>query len=133
MGEGQYAGKNRNVVIGGDLNISVQFDEKYGKKGRYTHAHKICFERIEDFGLVNSFKSFYNGYVQTLRHRNSQIPWQNDYLFVSRNLAVSLKSCNVINENYDRRIIKFSDHNPVIIEIEVTDGPSIAPMQVESD
>jgi len=122
MGEGEYAGKNQNVVIGGDLNISVQCDEKWGKKECYTNAHKICFERIEDFGLVNSFSKFYNGYVQTLRHIRSSVPWQNDYLFVSRKLASTIKSCKVIYEDYNNQIEKFSDHNPVVIELELTDG-----------
>jgi hypothetical protein len=119
MGKGQYAGKNQNVVIGGDLNISVQCDEKLGKKERYTNAHKICFERIEDFGLVNSFSKFYNGYVQTHRHVRSSEPWQNDYLFVSRKLAGNVKSCNIIDED---PVKKFSDHNPVVIKLELTDG-----------
>jgi exonuclease III len=117
-GDGEFAGKNRNVVIGGDLNISIQFDEIYGKKARYTNAHKICFDRIEDFGLVNSFSKDYKGPVQTLRHNRSTIPWQNDYLFLSKNLAKSMQSCRVLDESTDKRISRFSDHNPVVIELD---------------
>jgi hypothetical protein len=119
MGKGEYAGKNQNVVMGGDLNISVQCDKKWGKKQRYTNAHKICFDRIEDFGLVNSFSKFYNGYVQTHRHVRSSEPWQNDYLFVSKKLSVRVKSCDVIDEN---RVKELSDHSPVVIELELTDS-----------
>jgi exonuclease III len=120
MGEGEYSGKNQNVVMGGDLNISIQCDE--GKRERYIKAHKICFERIEDFGFVNSFSKFYDDYVQTLRHIRSSVPWQNDYLFVSRNLAIRVKSCKVIYEDYSIDIEKFSDHNPVVIELELYGG-----------
>jgi exonuclease III len=119
MGEGEYAGKHKNVVLGGDLNISVQCDEMWGGKQRYTHAHRICFDRIEDFGLTNCYAPFYNDYVQTMRHSRSSLPWQDDYLFVSRNLAASLKSCVVLNEEYDECIKGFSDHNPVVAGLDI--------------
>ncbi len=111
MGKGEYKGKNRNVLLGGDLNISVQWDEKYGKEARYTHAHKLCFDRIEDFGLTSCFSKNAE-YVQTLRYARSNVPWQNDYLFTSKDLKA--ESCNVIS---DPKIFPLSDHNPVVIEL----------------
>jgi hypothetical protein len=41
MGEGDYRGKNTHVVLGGDLNISVQCDERWGTAARYTRAHDL--------------------------------------------------------------------------------------------
>lgn len=116
-GNGSFTRKNRHLIFGGDLNVSVQWDEKYGKETHNTHAHRICFERIEDFGLINSFSKFYSDYVQTLRSRNSSIPWQNDYIFISRSFSDSLKSCKVLGPVYDERIADFSDHNLVIVEL----------------
>ena len=119
MGHGNYRGKHTQVVLGGDLNISVQCDERYGTKTRYTHAHRLCLDRLEDFGLTNCFTPFYTDYVQTLRHSRSPVPWQNDYLFVSRPLARSLRSCQVLDEVYDECILLLSDHNPVVIGLQL--------------
>ena len=71
-----------------------------------------CFDKMEDFGPTSCFSPFYTQCVQTLRHARSAIPWQNDYLFVSRKLARSLKSCSVLDEGYDERIKRFSERHP---------------------
>ena len=101
----------RNIVLGGDFNVSEQFDEKY--KGKYP-SHKIVFDRLEDFGLVNCTKKFYEHHVQTHIHSKSDYPWQNDYLFVSENIIAKVIKCDVVDK---KEILDLSDHFPVTIEL----------------
>lgn len=108
-----HIGGRRNVILGGDLNASLQFDPISSPGGK---SHHILFERIEDFGLVNCLKLFYDGHVQTLRHHKSTKPWQNDYFFVSNKLSKKLESCEVIDNEMIR---KFSDHNPLVITLKL--------------
>ncbi|MBN2002619.1 MAG: endonuclease/exonuclease/phosphatase family protein [Anaerolineae bacterium] len=106
-----HIGGKRNIILGGDLNASLQCDLSYG--GR---AHEIFFQRLEDFKLMNCFTPFFDDFVQTHRHSRSKKPWQNDYFFISKTLSKNLKSCVVIDDENVRRL---SDHNPVVIEIEL--------------
>ena len=99
------------VILGGDLNASLQVDEQYpGNK------HRVLFDRIREFGLVNCFDDYFDDFVQTHRHSRSSKPWQNDYFFLSKRLKGHLVDCKVIN---DTKIQKLSDHNPVVIELDV--------------
>ena len=102
-------GGQRKIILGGDLNASIQCD--INRK----NAHQIFFQRLEDFKLINCFEPFYSDFIQTHRHFRSKKPWQNDYFFISKSMGSRLKSCSVIDNEYIR---KFSDHNPVIIELE---------------
>lgn len=106
-----HIGGKRNIILGGDLNASLQCDVHYGGK-----AHQIFFQRMEDFGLKNCFEPFFEGFVQTHRHSKSSRPWQNDYFFISTTLAKKLRSCVVIDNENVRRL---SDHNPVVMELEI--------------
>ena len=102
----------RNVILGGDLNASLQFDEI-----QRNNSHRIFFDRLEDFKLDNVYKLSNNEeFVQTLRHSKSNKPWQNDYFFISRKLSKGYKKYEIMdNEN----IRRFSDHNILIIQLEV--------------
>jgi len=99
------------IILGGDLNASLQVDEQYNIK-----SHKVIFDRLEAFGLHNCFDGFYDDFVQTHRHSRSKLPWQNDYLFVSNRLKSQITNCEVVVND---PVLKFSDHNPVRIELEV--------------
>lgn len=103
----------RDFVVGGDYNVSTQWDEHYGYK---DPSHRIFFERLEDFGLINCTARFHGGHVQTNRHPRSSVPWQNDYIHVSAEVANRLVSCDVVD---DPVIWELSDHNPVVAIIDV--------------
>jgi exodeoxyribonuclease-3 len=103
--------KKRNIIMGGDLNESLQFDIKQGNKDSEN-----LFNRIESLGLLNCYKPFYKDFVQTLRHSRSTVKWQNDYLFISKHLSQNLSRCEVLD---NEKIRKYSDHNIVVIEIEL--------------
>jgi exonuclease III len=103
-----YNKGSRNIIFGGDFNVSEQFNEKYD-----CPSHKLVFDRIEDFGLINCTKKFYNKHIQTHVHSKSEFEWQNDYIFVSNNIIEQVTNCTVLNE---KNILQLSDHYPVVIE-----------------
>ena len=99
----------RSIILGGDFNASIQWDEQ-----QPGQSHRILFERVENFGLVNCLKKFYDHPVQTYRHSEGDKPWQLDYLFLSSQLENKLEKCYVL-ENPD--ILALSDHNPVVAHL----------------
>jgi exodeoxyribonuclease-3 len=101
----------RQIVLGGDFNASLQWDEVQGDS-----SHKIFFERLHDFDLVDCLEKFHSGRLQTLRHGKSDVPWQNDYIFASTELIGSLISCDVVNEP---AVHELSDHNPVVAVFDI--------------
>jgi len=118
----QYSKKY--IVLGGDFNESLQFDKKYQKEGKRFHsnASRIVFERLHDLGLRdcykidNKHKNAEKDFIQTLRSKGSLVPWQNDYLFVNHLLEKHVKKIEVID---NEKVRKFSDHNPVIITLNI--------------
>ena len=108
---GDINGK-RNIVLGGDLNASLQFDDKWGGK-----SNEIFFDRMNDFKLNDCFKlQGRKDFVQTLRQRGSKGGWQNDYIFVSESLSKKFVDCEVITTPQVR---KYSDHNIVISTLDI--------------
>ncbi len=93
------------LVLGGDLNADLGFDEKYG-----TKRHAIVFERIEDFGLWHCNRLIPPARRQTFRRYESVM---DDHLFVSRSMMNRVLSCQVLaNEDVP------SDHFPVVLDLE---------------
>jgi len=108
---GKIEGKRR-IIMAGDLNASIQIDEK-----QKNNSHRILFDRINDFGLNDVYKLSGNKtYVQTLRHPKSRKPWQNDYFFISNSLAKNFVKYEIID---NQEIRKYSDHNPVVIQMDM--------------
>jgi exonuclease III len=101
----------RNIILGGDFNVSRQFDDKYN-----WPAHRIVFERIEDFGLINCTQKFFSKHIQTHVHNRSKFEWQDDYLFVSKNMESLITDCKVIG---GESMLEYSDHYPVLIELKI--------------
>lgn len=100
------------VIFGGDLNASIQFDAK-----QRNNSHRIFFQRLEDFGLVDCQGAFTNERPRTLRHeRGNLFPWVNDYIFASENLAKKVISYQVI-ENPE--LLGLSDHNPLVVTFDL--------------
>ena len=102
-----HKGRAPKVILGGDLNASRQMDAKQG-----DNSHHIFFQRLENFGLVDCQGAFGDGRPRTLRHRSSDFPWINDYIFASEELAEHVIASEVI-ENPE--LLGFSDHNPVTV------------------
>jgi len=108
---GHLDGK-RNIVLGGDLNASVQLDPI-----QKNDSQKIFFDRLEDFNLNDCFKLSNKEFpVQTLRHHRSKVKWQNDYFFISKSISKKLINCEVVDND---KVRKYSDHNPVVITLDL--------------
>ena len=106
--------KNKRLfVVAGDFNVSKQWDSVY--KNKYP-SHKIFFDRLEDFGLVDCTRQYFGQFVQTNRHSRSDFPWQNDYIHVSKDLAKKLVVCEVKD---DPLVYELSDHNPVVATFDI--------------
>lgn len=99
------------VIFGGDLNASRQCDAKQGDE-----SHRIFFERLEDFGLVDCQGAFTDKRPRTLRHTKSNFPWVNDYIFASKSLAKKVVTCEVVELP---EMLNLSDHNPVVVTFEL--------------
>ncbi len=107
-----HMGGKRDIILGGDLNASTQFDEVQN-----NCSHELLFARIADFGLLDAHTLAGNqSHARTLRRPDSDKPWQNDYLFLSKSLAKGFKSYEVIDTPSIRQ---FSDHNMVVLELEL--------------
>jgi exonuclease III len=100
--------KKKRLILGGDFNASVQCDEL-----RSGHSHRIFFDRLKDFGLVDCMAN--SGYVQTWRCPTSRVPWQLDYIFASIPIAKNIAG-RVID---DPQLYNLSDHNPVVMDIDI--------------
>jgi endonuclease/exonuclease/phosphatase family metal-dependent hydrolase len=98
--------------LAGDFNAGLEWDKRQG-----NNSHRIMFERIEDFGLIDVLKT--SGPVQTWRCSKSKVKWQNDYMFISKGLYDRVKSAKVL---CTPEIEKLSDHNP--IELILAPAPS---------
>lgn len=102
----------RTFLMGGDYNVSTQWDERYNNR---DPSHKLVFDRIEDFKLVDCTKQYFGTHVQTNYHARSDFPWQNDFFHASKKLAKKLVKCEVLNETPVR---DFSDHMPVLAQFD---------------
>lgn len=79
----------RSFVLGGDLNLSRLYD----KVNRTTH-HTAFLDALPGRGFVDCLQKFHPGEQQTNCGR-SKHPYQNDYVFVSQDLAPGVAGCDV--------------------------------------
>jgi exonuclease III len=100
--------KRRGIVLGGDLNVDIQWDQEH--PGDWP-AHEIVFERMRNLGLIDCT----NGPVRTQVQENSDIPWQNDYIFVNKRLKGSVLTCKVIE---DPSLLELSNHYPIVLDLD---------------
>lgn len=113
------------LVLGGDLNLSTQLSRPW----RYFSRN--LFERIKLFGLESLTEQVSAEqrvadcpceddpclHVQTHRHPSSSKPWQNDYLFASKQLAKRLTRCAASEAGDPPWVL--SDHRPLIAEFDL--------------
>ncbi len=116
------------LVIGGDLNCSTQLPPPYRR------VHRNLFDRFRANGLVDLTHYTRHerdpppgcpcseeppcGHVQTHRHNRSDKPWQDDYLFASKELTERLSSLEVV-DNVEPSPWEFSDHCPLVATFEL--------------
>ena len=105
--------RGREVVIGGDFNISVSHAPgswRPTRKGELAIQARLA----DEFGLVNCWQAANPGRPpdQTLRWTgNRTTPYHCDGVFVPKGWADRLESCEVLaGDEWDH----LSDHNPVV-------------------
>lgn len=103
--------RKRKIILGGDLNASLQWDEQ--QRGR---SHEILFDRIKNFGLHDCLSKFQPYPQQTWRKNGVMTPWQLDYLFMSESLVERVKQCDVRREP---ALKELSDHNPILATLDL--------------
>ncbi|MDO8554672.1 MAG: hypothetical protein Q7S22_07735 [Candidatus Micrarchaeota archaeon] len=98
--------KNKeHLIIGGDLNMGIFFDKL---SGRTNNGDLI--ERMKSYGL----NMYPETEQQTYRHHRKLEPkYPDDYLFISKKWTAK---CEVL---YDEKIDKLSDHNPLVLNIDM--------------
>lgn len=118
----------RNLVLGGDLNITTQW---VGAQARYREWERATFERIAALGLLDCLEihraegpldgcGCLDGddcrHVRTQYHPRSGRPWQNDYVFASEGLVAAGRVVgSFVVDEADLRPL--SDHLPVVLEL----------------
>lgn len=125
------------VVLGGDFNMWIQ-----PWQGTPYPPYKAVFDRLDSLGMYDCLavdqyartREPLEGcpcgggiecrHVRTLRHMNNpaSVPWQVDYIFLSRSLRPLLRSARTLD---DDSVWAASDHCPVLAEFDVpTASPS---------
>jgi len=102
---------NHSFVVGGDLNTA-----RLAEKIWPGHGHGPFFERMAKSVFFDCVMKFHDVEQQTFFRKGVKHPWQDDHLFVSRDLANQVKSCYVLKNDVT---LEVSDHIPVVAEITV--------------
>jgi endonuclease/exonuclease/phosphatase family metal-dependent hydrolase len=101
-----------SAVIGGDLN-SARLAEKVWP----GNGHGPFFERIDRGDIwIDCCRRFNAEELQTFFRDTCAHPFQDDHIFVSRDLSARIRSCNVLNNDLTRSV---SDHIPLIAELDL--------------
>ena len=99
----------RTAILGGDLNSARLAEDVWPGYG-----HGPFFEKMDRSRYVNCCWHIHGRELQTYFRPRSKHPFQDDHLFITRELLPRLKSCYVIENTLTRRV---SDHIPVMIEV----------------
>lgn len=98
----------RSFVLGGDLNLSRLYDEVK----RTTH-HTDFLYALPRRGFFDCLQKFHPGEQQTNCVRPARHPYQNDYVFVSNDLAPHVAGCDVAASCEVVVSKRLSDHCPL--------------------
>ena len=71
---------------------------------------------VADSIFFDCVRKFYDEEPQTIFRPRQKHAFQDDHIFVSHNLAESVRSCEIVHNALTRRV---SDHIPVVVEINI--------------
>jgi len=91
----------RSFVLGGDLNLSRNYDTAYG-----TSHHTQFLDGLTTRGFFDCMRKFHPEEQRTFWGRTTR-DYQNDHLFVSEDLAPWVAGCDVVDR------AQLSDHSPL--------------------
>src|SRR5437867_1701232 len=93
---------DRPAIMGGDLNTARLAEKVWPNRG-----HGPFWQRMEASALVDCCQRMNGRELRTVFTKRGKHPFQDDHLFVTGDLAPSLRACNVIETEVTRRV---SDH-----------------------
>lgn len=117
--------KKKSVVVCGDFNVAHQeidiarAKQNYNKSSGYTQKEIDGFQRLLDYGFVDTFRHFhpeevkYSYWNQMFKSRERNVGWRIDYFLVSERILDKVKSAEIYNEHMG------SDHCPVGLTIDI--------------
>ena len=115
---GQIEPKPEFFIVCGDFNNDRRMDDHKNFKGpKQGRTSNELFDRIIDLGMTDLLALKYPDFVQTIRHSRSKFPWQLDHFFVSNHAASLVTGIEVIDNPQIREI---SDHNPIVVDFDLT-------------
>jgi endonuclease/exonuclease/phosphatase family metal-dependent hydrolase len=91
----------RSFVLGGDLNLSRNYDRVYG-----TSHHTEFLDGLPAQGFFDCLRKFHPEEQRTFWGRTAH-DYQNDHMFVSEDLSGHVAACDVVDRG------GFSDHSPL--------------------
>lgn len=100
-----------SMVVAGDFNSCRLADKVWPGYG-----HLDFFERVEESGFVNCHWHLHKAEARTLWGRGNGHPFQDDHIFISKDLEPALRSCQVLGYEPLRG---FSDHAPIEAELDL--------------
>jgi endonuclease/exonuclease/phosphatase family metal-dependent hydrolase len=98
--------RDRSFVVGGDLNLSRNYDTAYG-----TAHHTEFLDGLPTRGFFDCMRKFHPEEQRTFWGRTTR-DYQNDHLFVSEDLAAMVAGCDVVDR------AQLSDHSPLRLILE---------------
>ena len=112
------------LILMGDFNIAnenidIHHPERHHKTSGFLPEERAWFSNFLKHGFIDSFREIYpkderySWWSYRGRAREKNLGWRIDYNLLSENLKENLKKADILKE------IKFSDHSPVLIEINV--------------
>lgn len=110
----------RRFIVGGDLNLSIRFDDLY-TKGSDFYGNVEWFQRVREAGWWNPHKKFHAGDQRTLFRPGKDEHFQIDHLFVDNRTWKNVSMCDVLDVPF---LDELTDHAPLVME--VSDGESFA-------
>ena len=103
----------RRFVLGGDLNVSIRFDDLYTKSSD-MYGNVEWFTKAREAGWWNAHRKFHTGDQRTLfRPGKPEERFQIDHLFSDRTTWRELTRCDVIQVPF---LDELTDHAPLVLE-----------------
>lgn len=102
---------SKSAVVGGDLNSARLAEEVWPGYG-----HGDFFKHMDESEFVDCCQKINGREIQTFFRNKAVHPFQDDHIFISKNLAEEIQKCDVIDTQVTRRV---SDHIPMYIELAI--------------
>lgn len=114
---------NKKTMLAGDFNSNTIWDKKHS-----GGSHSNVVNRLAAKGIYSSYHLHYKQtqgkeeHPTLYMHRHKDKAYHIDYCFVSEDMANRIQSVEIGDYDYWSQ---FSDHTPVIVTFNITEGESV--------